>query len=75
MSLREHVKRLVCPSCIEMEAGRDRRDRTVSMLERSGESLDRIAEQLSAIRQRMAADRNPLLGESPRHVNQARRPR
>jgi len=58
-----------------MEAGRDRRARTVSMIERSGESLDRMVEELHAIRQRMARDRNPLLGESPRQSNHTRRPR
>lgn len=63
MSVRERVRRLLCPSCIEMEAGEDGRARTVSILERSGDSLDRIAVELQVIRRRMETDRNPVLGD------------
>ncbi len=66
MSLRERVHRLVCPGCTEkMTSHEERRNRTVSILERSGESLDRIADEMSAIRRRMADDRSPLLGDRP----------
>lgn len=75
MNLHERVRWLFCPSCIEMEAGDARRERTVSILERSGESLDRIAEELRAIAQRMARDRNPVLGERTRQSNHTVRPR
>ncbi len=50
MTLRERIRRLICPACIEMESGHARRDRTVSILERSGESLDRITTELSVMR-------------------------
>ncbi len=50
MMLGEYIKRLLCPSCIEMEAGLVRRKRTVSILEQSGESLDRMTDELSVIR-------------------------
>lgn len=64
MNLGERVRRLVCPGCIEdMASHADRRSRTVSLLERSGERLDRLADEVDAIRRRMADDRSPFLGD------------
>ncbi len=60
MMLGEYIKRLLCPSCIEMEAGLVRRKRTVSILEQSGESLDRMTDELRVIRRSWLESPNDL---------------
>lgn len=57
MSLHERLKRLLCPSCIELESRYARRDRTLSILEHSGESLDRMIAELHELQRRTG---NPL---------------
>jgi hypothetical protein len=68
MSLRDRLRRLLCPTCIHEARGSERRANTVQILERSSVALDRMIADLRAVPRRVSDGHNPLLppDEEPR---------